>query len=43
LFRCREYVAKEWCGLGRDLLKHKMRDTLRFLRLDNADSRPVLD
>jgi tetratricopeptide (TPR) repeat protein len=40
-FLCKEYNAKEWCGLewraGRDLLKHKEHSRLMFLRLDDAD------
>ena len=41
VFLCKEYNAKEWCGLEwracRDLLKHKADDRLMFFRLDDAD------
>ena len=41
VFLCKEYNAKEWCGLEwralRDVLKHKEDDRLMFLRLDHAD------
>ncbi len=40
-FLCKEYNAKEWCGLewraARDLLKQRKDDQLMFLRLDDAD------
>jgi hypothetical protein len=41
IFLCKEYNAKEWCGLEwracRDLLKHKEDARLMFFRLDDAD------
>jgi hypothetical protein len=41
VFLCKEYNAKEWCGLEwracRDRLKHKEDDGLMFFRLDDAD------
>jgi tetratricopeptide (TPR) repeat protein len=41
VFLCKEYNAKEWCGLEwracRDLLKQKEDDRLMFFRLDDAD------
>ncbi|SPF36258.1 hypothetical protein SBA4_1840036 [Candidatus Sulfopaludibacter sp. SbA4] len=41
IFLCKEYEAKEWCGLEwrqvRDLLKRKQQDRLMYLRLDDAD------
>lgn len=41
VFLCKEYNAKEWCGLEwracRDLLKHKRDAQLMFFRLDHAD------
>ena len=46
VFLCKEYNAKEWCGLEwracRDLLKHKKGAQLMFFRLDDADV-PGLD
>ncbi len=41
VFVCKEYNAKEWCGLEwracRELLKQKQDARLMFFRLDNAD------
>jgi tetratricopeptide (TPR) repeat protein len=41
VFLCKEYNAKEWCGLEwracRDLLKHKEDARLMFFRLNDAD------
>src|SRR5712664_2271740 len=41
VFLCKEYSAKEWCGLEwracRDLLKHKQDAQLMFFKLHNAD------
>ena len=41
VFLCKEYNAKEWCGLEwracRDVLKHKEDGRLMFFRLDDAD------
>src|SRR4051794_12125176 len=38
VFLCKEYNAKEWCGLEwracRDLLKHSADDALMFFKLD---------
>ncbi|WP_431128701.1 TIR domain-containing protein [Variovorax paradoxus] len=46
IFLCKEYGAKQWCGLEwraiRDLIKHKNDDQIMFVRFDDAPVEGVL-